>query len=156
MTKCVNCQAGIVAGGRRDERGAFCSAVCQEAHGQPLFCNNCISTTSDVTPGDSLTVNTIGVRLFGREDPCPACMSVVQRLSFCVLFLPLVRGPRFRVKYVAPNRFHTRQLTQWNGAALRNASAAAAKTRLESIGLVIIAGVVLFLYGLAFLLGILR
>jgi predicted RNA-binding Zn-ribbon protein involved in translation (DUF1610 family) len=59
----------------------------------------------------------IGGMFYGSRDPCPTCGSVIRDQWFCVLFIPVFRVGRYRVKYVARNRYLSRELprTQEHG-----------------------------------------
>ena len=60
------------------------------------FCYGCWSETVDESAGQTLTINLIGQRLVGKENPCDVCGSVVQEKYFCII-VPLVRIGSYRV-----------------------------------------------------------
>jgi hypothetical protein len=107
--KCGNCGARVVKG-RTDQYGTFCSSACHDHFVHPGFCASCLHATTEVSSGGTFTFNGIGTRLYGSGDPCPVCRSVVQRLFFCVIFIPLIPIAKYRVKYVTPGRFLSRRL----------------------------------------------
>jgi hypothetical protein len=107
--KCGNCNARVIKG-RTDEYGTFCSRECHDNFVHPGFCATCVHGTTPVSSGGTFTLNGIGTRLYGSGDRCPICHSVVQRLFFCVLFIPLIPLGKYRVKYTAPNQFLSRKL----------------------------------------------
>jgi hypothetical protein len=91
-------------------RSAPASATTIFVH--PGFCDNCVRASTDVPGGGTFTLNGIGTRLYGSGDRCPICQSVVQRLFFCVLFIPLIPIRKYRVKYIAPARFLSRRIAR--------------------------------------------
>lgn len=107
--KCENCDQRVVVG-RKDEYGTFCSAECQDNFVHPGFCDACLQATTDVSSGGTFTLNGIGTRLYGSGDRCPVCRSTIQRLFFCVVFIPIIPIAKYRVKYIAPSRFLSRKL----------------------------------------------
>jgi len=109
MTRCQNC-GRRVWGRPRDKLGTFCSITCRNNFVHPGFCNTCIAATMPVSAGDSIMVNGIGGMFYGKKDWCKSCGSVVRSQWLCVFFVPLFRVGRFRVKYVAPNRYLSRKL----------------------------------------------
>jgi hypothetical protein len=111
MAKCQNC-GGRVWGRPRDKLGVFCSITCRNNFINPGFCKSCIAATMPGSAGDNLTINGIGAMFYGKRDCCKICGSVVRSRWFCVLFIPLFPLGTFRVKYVAPNRYLSRQLPQ--------------------------------------------
>ena len=60
------------------------------------FCYRCWAETTDESVGHTMTVNFIGQRLLGEENPCELCGSVVQTKWFCIV-LPLVPIGKYRV-----------------------------------------------------------
>jgi hypothetical protein len=74
------------------------------------FCNACIDASTPVSSGHNITLNGIGGMFYGERDCCPTCGSVVQSQWFCIFFIPVFRVGRYRVKYVAPNRYLSREL----------------------------------------------
>jgi len=76
------------------------------------FCKACIEASKPISSGHNITINGIGGMFYGSRDPCPTCGSVVQSQWFCILFIPLFRVGRYRVKYLAPNRYLSREIPQ--------------------------------------------
>ncbi len=107
--RCQNC-GRLLIGRARDKLGNFCSIVCRDNFVHPGFCDACIATTTPVSSGGNSRVNGIGVWFYGARHRCNICGSVVQRQWFCVLFVPVFPGRSFRVKYVAPKRYLSREL----------------------------------------------
>jgi len=135
MRRCDNCGRTIIGGGLHEPRGSFCSKVCAEASLYIGFCQSCVESTLDVSSGSTATVNAVGTRLFGRANQCPTCRSVVQRLFFCILFVPVVPGLQFRVKYLRPDQFLSRQMPLSVEAEASPWRRIQAKIGLESLGL---------------------
>ena len=73
------------------------------------FCYRCWAETTDESAGQSMTLNFVGQRLIGSEDPCEVCGSVVQTKWFCVI-APLVRIGRYRVIPGPRNEYIGRKL----------------------------------------------
>ncbi len=61
------------------------------------FCGPCTDETIAWFAPDTGSVNGIGTHFYGAVDPCLQCGSVVKRLFFCVLFIPLWPMGRYRV-----------------------------------------------------------
>ncbi|MFB4304142.1 tetratricopeptide repeat protein [Actinomadura sp. NTSP31] len=61
------------------------------------FCGPCTDETIAWAAPDATTVNGIGTRFYGADDPCTRCGSVVRRLYFCVLLIPVWPMGRFRI-----------------------------------------------------------
>jgi hypothetical protein len=76
----------------------------------PSFCKACIDASTPVSSDHNITWNGVGGMFYGSRDRCPTCGSVVQSQWFCILFIPVFRVGRYRVKYVAPNRYLSREL----------------------------------------------
>jgi B-box zinc finger len=75
------------------------------------FCDSCLETTEESTGGKTfITMNGIGVNLFGKKARCPSCSSVVTRAWFCFLFVPILPFDRYRVIWLSGNRLVTRRL----------------------------------------------
>ena len=71
------------------------------------FCYPCWMQTTDESPNHPVLQNFIGVRLRGKEDPCPWCGSVVQTWWFYVVFpiMPIDNNCKYRV-VVGPSGTH--------------------------------------------------
>jgi tetratricopeptide (TPR) repeat protein len=61
------------------------------------FCGPCTDETIAWLAPDTETVNGIGTLFYGAADPCSRCGSVVKRLYFCVLWIPVWPMGRFRI-----------------------------------------------------------
>lgn len=109
--KCDNC-GGRSVRAIRDDRGSFCSQACRSWAAFPRFCERCISASSDVSSGGTATINGIGTKLYGSGDRCPTCNSVIKRLFFCLVYIPLIPLGKFRVKHVTPSRFFSRKIVR--------------------------------------------
>jgi len=107
--RCHNCGRRVF-NGVRDKFGIFCSMVCRNNVAHPGFCNACVAATTPASAGSNIRVNGIGAVFYSTTDPCKTCGSAVQSQWFCVFFIPVFRVGRFRVKYVAPNRYLSRKL----------------------------------------------
>jgi len=109
--KCQNC-GRLVLGRVRDKFGIFCSIVCRNNVAHPGFCNECVAASTPTSAGSNVTVNGIGSTFYGNSHWCKTCGSVVKRQWVCFLFIPIVPLGKFRVKYVAPNRYLSRMLRE--------------------------------------------
>ncbi len=47
---------------------------------------------------------------YGTRDRCKTCGSVIRGQWFCIFFIPIFRVGQYRVKYVAPKRYLSREL----------------------------------------------
>lgn len=61
------------------------------------FCGQCTDETLAVSAPDSGTVNGFGTVFYGAAESCEQCGSVVQRIFFCVLWVPLWPMGRYRI-----------------------------------------------------------
>jgi tetratricopeptide (TPR) repeat protein len=61
------------------------------------FCGQCTVETTPWPAPDTETVFGIGTLFYGAADPCSRCGSVVKRLYFCVLAIPVWPMGRFRI-----------------------------------------------------------
>jgi hypothetical protein len=84
--------------------------ACRNNVAHPGFCNACVSSTTPTSAGSNISVIGIGAVFYSTRDPCKTCGSVVRSQWLCVFFIPLFRLGKFRVKYVAPNRYLSRKL----------------------------------------------
>jgi hypothetical protein len=96
----------------RDKFGIFCSMECRNNRAHPGFCNACVAATTPTSAGSNYSFNGIGAVFLGAKEPCKTCGSMVRSQWFCVFFIPLFRVGKFRVKYVAPNRYLSRELSR--------------------------------------------
>ena len=109
LPKCTNCGSWVI-GGETDANGTFCSNVCRTYFLYPGFCDSCRMATTDVSSGGTFTFNGIGTALYGSAEVCPTCASVVKRLFFTILFIPIIPLGKYRVKYVTKKKFFSRKL----------------------------------------------
>jgi hypothetical protein len=107
--RCANCGARVFKG-VTDDRGTFCSTACRTYAAYPGFCERCTAASTDVSSGGTATFNGIGTALYGSGDRCPTCSSVIKRLFFCIVFVPVIPLGKFRVKHVTPQRFFSRKI----------------------------------------------
>ena len=98
----------------RPDAGQSSTKVSGEGNKFQGFCESCFSQTRPYCSGPTTTVNGCGKRLFGNDERCPTCQSVVQRLYLCFLWIPLIPSGRFRVKYLDPKTYFSRQLLDTN------------------------------------------
>jgi len=109
LEKCDNCGRSAIAG-VRDQRGIFCSIVCRDYAAYPGFCKACIDASLPTSAGHNITFNGIGGMFYGTRDRCKTCGSVIRGQWFCIFFIPIFRVGQYRVKYVAPKRYLSREL----------------------------------------------
>ena len=107
--KCTNCTTRVVVG-RRDDKGIFCSVVCQNFYRCPQFCRSCNAATIDDSAGSTYTLNGIGTKIYGAKDPCSECGSTIQTKWFVVLYIPLIPLGKYRTKWCNPFQFFSRKL----------------------------------------------
>jgi hypothetical protein len=107
--RCHNCGQRVFKG-VRDNFGIFCSMVCRNNVAHPGFCNACVAATTPTSAGSNVSVNGIGAVFYSASDFCKTCGSAIRSQWLCVFFIPVFRLGRFRVKYVAPNRYLSRKL----------------------------------------------
>jgi hypothetical protein len=76
------------------------------------FCKACIDASTPVSAGDNFLLIPLGIggMFYGSRDRCPTCGSVVQSQWFCILFIPIRRVGRYRIKYIARNRYLSREI----------------------------------------------
>jgi len=109
--KCSNCGSRVIRG-VTDDRGTYCSKACRGWAAFPQFCDRCKSASSDISSGGTATFNGIGTALYGSGDPCPTCSSVIKRLFFTFVYIPLIPLGKYRVKHVTPSRFLSRKIVR--------------------------------------------
>ncbi|MEW2354246.1 tetratricopeptide repeat protein [Spirillospora sp. NPDC029432] len=85
------------------------------------FCGPCTDETIAWLAPDTDTVNGIGSLFYGAADPCPRCGSVVKRLFFCVLWVPVWPMGRFRI--ITLGRSLTGSRTRYVGRRLPRSAA---------------------------------
>jgi hypothetical protein len=77
---------------------------------QKPFCDECERDTVAVNTGNLVSVNFIGkVWGLGKSNKCPVCGSVERNMWF-VMLLPILPLGRWKVKYLARNKFVTRKM----------------------------------------------
>jgi len=107
--KCGNCGSRVIKG-VTDDRGTFCSSACRSWFAYPDFCDRCKLASTEKSSGGTATLNGIGTMLYGSGDPCPVCSSVIKRLFFTLLYIPIIPLGKYRVKAVTPQRFLSRKI----------------------------------------------
>ena len=107
--KCTNCKTRVVVG-RHDDKGTFCSTVCQSFYRYPGFCKSCHTATTEVSAGSTYTLNGIGTKIYGGKEPCSECGSTIQTKWFVVLFIPLIPIGKYRTKWCSPSQYLSRKL----------------------------------------------
>ena len=107
--RCDNCGRKALAE-FRNKSGAYCSAECRDYVAYPGFCKVCADSSTPISAGHNITFNGMGGMFYGTSDRCETCGSVLRSQWFCLLFVPIFRVGRYRVKYVAPNRYLSREL----------------------------------------------
>jgi hypothetical protein len=110
MKRCAVCNS-LMAGGFRDGEASFCSLYCYTQSPVPGFCEQCLSETTDVSPGGTFTFDMIGTGMFGAADRCRNCHSVIQGKWIQILF-PVWRLAKYRVRYVGPKNYVGRRLSR--------------------------------------------
>ncbi len=103
--RCQNC--GKLMDSERDAQ--FCSQPCRINYEHPTFCGACLEETIPISAGDMETVNGIGIGLYGKGHVCQACGSLLQRVCFCILFIPVIPLAKFRVKYRPDGKYLSRR-----------------------------------------------
>ncbi|MFD8492966.1 tetratricopeptide repeat protein [Amycolatopsis sp. NPDC059657] len=74
------------------------------------FCGPCTDGTIASRAPDTQTVNGIGTCLYGAADRCPRCGSVVKRLYFCLLWIPIWPMRSYRIIWVGGSRYVGREV----------------------------------------------
>ena len=62
------------------------------------FCSQCLSESTDYTPGNISTTNGVGRKFYGGAQPCPNCGSVVKVLWWVLVDVPLIPRGCYRFK----------------------------------------------------------
>jgi hypothetical protein len=70
----------------------------REVTSRKIFCERCVTETSDKTPGDISTLNGIGRQFYGSAAPCPECASVIRTLWWTLASIPLAPLGSYRYK----------------------------------------------------------
>ena len=108
MARCAICNS-LMAGGYRDGDLRYCSLYCLTQSPVTGFCEQCVSETTDRSPGSTYTLNYFGTGMFGAGSRCRTCHSVVQG-KWIQLILPVVRLGKYRVRYTGPKAYIGRRL----------------------------------------------
>jgi hypothetical protein len=108
FAKCNNCGRQVLAE-FRDKSGVFCSTECRDYVAYPGFCQACIDSSTPISAGHNITFNGIEGMFYGTSNRCETGGSVLRSQWLCLLFVPIFRVGRYRVKYVAPNRYLSRE-----------------------------------------------
>ena len=112
MNRCAVCERRVFFSTLKAGDDQFCSYYCYTYSEMPGFCGKCSSTTTDVSPGNTVIGGLFGSVLFGSADRCATCHSIVQRKRYIVFAIPLFRGPAYRVIYTNHTTYVGRQLKQ--------------------------------------------
>lgn len=113
LKSCTNCSAFALTLPYRDALGrTYCSAACMQwlGEGPRGFCRKCQFETGTAASGNLQRINGIGTAFVGSSEACPTCRSVVRRVWFTVLFLPVIPLARYRVLHISPREFYSRRL----------------------------------------------
>jgi hypothetical protein len=74
------------------------------------FCDECERDTVAIRTGKLVTINFIGKTWgLGKSNKCPVCGSVERNMWF-IMLLPILPLGRWKVKYLARNKFVTRKM----------------------------------------------
>ena len=110
---CTNCGVFGLTLPFRDKLGrTYCSAVCRKwmGEGPRQFCQRCLFESGPESSGNLQRINGIGTTFVGSSDECGECASVVRRVWFTVLYLPLIPLRKYRVLQISPQQFFSRRL----------------------------------------------
>ena len=110
---CTNCGVFGLTLPFRDRIGrTYCSAACMKwlGDGPRDFCRKCAFESTAESSGNLQRLNGIGTTFVGSSDACGECASVVRRVWFTVLYIPLIPLTRYRVLQVSPQQFYSRRL----------------------------------------------
>ncbi len=116
LEKCENCGRRALIPVRNEDGKTFCSQTCRDYYANPQFCDSCFAGTRPFAASWS-RMNGCGMRLFGHSSECPKCHSIVQRMWFTFLWIPLLPGNKYRVKYARPGEFFSRLLSECEPAS---------------------------------------
>ena len=115
LKTCTHCGVFAITLPFRDGLGrTYCSEACMQwlGEGPRTFCKKCLFETVAQSSGNLHTINGIGTAFVGSTDPCPTCRSVLRRVWFTVLLVPIVPLGRYRVMEMSPQQFVSRRLRQ--------------------------------------------
>jgi hypothetical protein len=116
--KCANCGNRMLfgktkSGNQSNNEKKFCSKECMMYFNHPEFCDECLSETTDESAKYLLLHwYFIGIgfpshiynKHLGKSHECQTCHSVIQRLWFILLLIPLIPLSKYRVKYRSKNQ----------------------------------------------------
>lgn len=115
LKACTHCGAFAITLPFRDSLGrTYCSEACMQwlGEGPRTFCKKCLFETVAQSSGNLSRINGIGTAFGGSSDACASCRSVIKRVWFTALFIPVVPLSRYRVIQVSPREFLSRKLRQ--------------------------------------------
>jgi hypothetical protein len=110
MKRCAVCNRRVVFSSRTANGATFCSNYCFTYSDMPGFCRECTAATFDASPGDMLIGGQFGSMLTGFADRCRTCHSIVQRMRYLVLGIPVWGGASYRVIHTNNMSYVGRQL----------------------------------------------
>ena len=113
LKSCTHCGVFALTLPFRDSIGrTYCSEACMQwlGEGPRTFCKKCLFETTGQSSGNLSTINGIGTAFVGSSDACPSCRSVVRRVWFTFLLLPVVPLRKYRVMQISPQQFLSRRL----------------------------------------------
>jgi hypothetical protein len=112
---CANCGSASLTLPYRDAGGrTYCSEECLiwGALGPTEFCQGCVRGTTAKSTGNMNRLNGTGRSFIGGSQRCPRCRSMIRRVWFTLLYVPLIPLSRYRVIHSSPREFFARQLAQ--------------------------------------------
>jgi hypothetical protein len=113
LKACTHCGVFALTLPFRDNLGrTYCSEACMQwlGEGPRSFCKKCQFETIARASGNLSRFNGIGTTFLGSSNACAECRSVVKRVWFTVLFIPVVPMGRYRVIQMSPQEFLSRRL----------------------------------------------
>ena len=113
LKACTHCGVFALTLPFRDNLGrTYCSEACMQwlGEGPRTFCKKCQFETVAQASGNLSRINGIGTGFGGSSDACSNCRSVVKRVWFTVLFIPVVPLAKYRVIQMSPHEFLSRRL----------------------------------------------
>jgi hypothetical protein len=109
MATCTVCGVGVTGSYHKDGDQAFCSLKCLTENGSQGFCDRCLSSTTDDSPGNTYAFNLIGTNLISPKERCPFCHSVEMK-KVIQWVIPLKTLGRYRVLFSSPVLFVGRKV----------------------------------------------
>jgi hypothetical protein len=113
LKACTHCGVFAITLPFRDNLGrTYCSEACMQwlGEGPRSFCKKCLFETVTQSSGNLSRINGIGTAFGGSSEPCPMCRSVIKRVWFTALLIPIVPLARYRVIQISPREFLSRRL----------------------------------------------